>query len=113
MEETIITQLNDLKESIKRKDIPMLIHMIDEMGFEKNGKSNVYKYTRTLLIDFIAKHLKNNHIQQLRVERRGVYGDATFDVYVLHKEELYRNGHKTTWDNVGKLYAAYKQINNK
>ena len=113
MEKTIITQLNDLKESIKRKDIPMLIHMIDEMRFEKNGKSNVYQYTRTLLIDFITKHLKNNHIKQLKVERRGVYGDATFDVYMLNQDGLYRNGHKTTWDNVGKLYAAYKQINNK
>lgn len=112
MEETIITQLNDLKESIKRKDIPMLIHMIDEMGFKK-GKSNIYEYTRTLLIDFIAKHLKNNHIQQLRVERRGVYGDATFDVYILRKDGLYRNGHETKWDDVGTLYVAYKQINNK
>lgn len=112
MEEKIITQLNDLKESIKRKDIPMLIHMIDEMGFKK-GKSNIYEYTRTLLIDFIAKHLKNNHIQQLKVERCGVYGDTTFDVYILRKDGLYRNGHETKWDDVGTLYTAYKQINNK
>ena len=48
----------------------------------------------------------------IRINRKNVYHQDTFDWYSLKDGELFRNGFKVTFDSIGKLYIAYKRIHN-
>jgi len=110
MKQTILEQIEILKDRVEREDVQGLIDMIDEMRFVKDNRCSIYGYIRTLVIEFISEYMKFKNIDTIKIDRKSVYGGKTSDTYRIKEGDLYRNGHTTKFDSVGKLYKAYKHI---
>jgi len=73
--------------------------------------STVGDYVKEVMLNDIKTHIigqGNDFV--LRVSRKNVYGDETFDCYRVVDGNLHRNGIDAKWSNLNKLYKAYKQI---
>lgn len=106
----LLEQINDLKKAVETDDVEMLVSLIDDMAFDIRYSTPIIDFTRELIIAFISNYIKEKSIDVLRVKRLDVYRIETFDSYQMSKGALFRNGHDTKWDSIGKLYKAYKYI---
>lgn len=110
----LLIKIDSLRNAVENEEIDVLIHLIDDMGFD-NRKSSIIiiNFAKQIIINFISDYIKEKGLDILRVERTGEYGTQTYDTYQRRKEELFRNGTNVRWTSLGKLYQAYKYIKNK
>ena len=111
-EENIITLLDNCKDAVTNKDIVTLIDSAKSLGLDGNSRSPLLDFIRNLIIEDIKDFLVQSKKDSIRISRKNVYHQETFDWYSLRDGELFRNGFKVTFDSVGKLYIAYKRIHN-
>ena len=111
-EEKIITLLDDCKAAIIKKDIVALIGSAKSLGLDGNSRSPLLDFIRNLIIEDIKNFMVQSKKDSIRISRKNVYHQETFDWYSLRDGELFRNGFKVTFDSIGKLYIAYKRIHN-
>ena len=112
MDNNIITLLDNCKDAIIKKDIVNLISSAKALGLNGNSCSPLLNFIRNLIIEDIKNFMIQNKKDSIKIGRKNVYHQETFDWYSLMDGELFRNGFKTTFDSVGKLYIAYKRIHN-
>ena len=111
-EESIITLLDNCKNAIVRRDIVALIDSAVSLGLDGNSRSPLLDFIRNLIIEDIKNFIVQSKKDSIRISRKNVYHQETFDWYSLKDGELFRNGFKVTFDSIGKLYIAYKRIHN-
>lgn len=111
-EENIITLLNDCKDAVINRDIVALIDLAKSLGLDGNSRSPLLDFIRNLIIEDIKDFIVRSKKDSIRISRKNVYHEETFDWYSLKDGELFRNGHKVIFDAIGKLYMAYKKIHN-
>jgi hypothetical protein len=51
-----------------------------------------------------------NKNDSIKISRKDVYHQETFDWYSLKDGELFRNGSNAIYTPIGKLYIAYKKL---
>lgn len=110
MDNNVITLLDNCKTAVIEKDIVALIKSMRTLGLDNNSRSPLLDYTRNLIVEDIKDYMIQNKKETIRISRKNVYHEETFDWYSLKDGELFRNGFKVTFDSVGKLYSAYKKI---
>jgi len=110
MDNNIIILLDNCKNAVIKKDIVALIDSAKSLGLDGNSRSPLLDFIRNLIIEDIKDFIIQNKKDFIKISRKNVYHVETFDYYSLKDGELFRNGHKTTFDSVGKLYMAYKRI---
>ena len=110
MDNNIITLLDSCKDAVIKKDIVALIDSAKSIGLDNNSNSPLLDFIKNLIIENIKDFMIQNKKNFIKISRKNVYHEETFDYYSLKDGELFRNGHKTTFDSVGKLYVAYKNI---
>jgi len=110
MEDNIIILLDSCKDAVIKKDIVALISSAKSLGLDDNSRSLLLDFTKNLIIEDIKNFMIQNEKNSIKISRKNVYHEETFDWYSLKDGELFRNGHKTTFDSVSKLYMAYKSI---
>lgn len=110
--ENIITLLDNCKNAVIKKDIVALIGYAKSLGLDNNSRSPLLDFIRNLIVEDIKDFMIQNKKDSIRVSRKNVYHQETFDWYSLKDGELFRNGYKVTFDAIGKLYMAYKRIHN-
>lgn len=108
----IIILLDNCKDAVIKKDIVALIDSAKSLGLDDNSRSPLLDFIRNLIIEDIKDFMTQNKKSSIKISRKNVYHEETSDCYSLKDEKLFRNGHKTTFDYVGKLYIAYKSIHN-
>ena len=108
MKEKILILLEKCKEAVLAEDIPEIISLIRSLNIDTRTHNPLTDYVRDLIITDISKHVTSE--KSLRITRKGEYGTDTFDTYTIKDGILNRNGHSAQYDNVGKLYQAYKKI---
>lgn len=111
-EEKIIALLDNCKNAIVKKDIVSLVDSAKSLGLDGNSRSPLLDFIENLIIEDIKSFMVQNKKDTIKISRKNVYHEETFDYYSLKDGELFRNGHKTIFDSVGKLYTAYKKIHN-
>ena len=111
-EEKITTLLNDCKNAVIKRDIVALIDSAKSLGLDGNSNSPLLDFIKNLIIEDIKDFMIQNKKNSIKVSRKNVYHEETFDWYSLKNGELFRNGYKATFNSVGKLYTAYKRIYN-
>ena len=111
-EEKIIALLDNCKNAIVKKDIVSLVDSAKSLGLDGNSRSPLLDFIENLIIEDIKSFMIRNKKDSIKISRKNVYHEETFDYYSLKDGELFRNGHKTIFDSVGKLYTAYKKIHN-
>lgn len=109
----LLIKIDSLRNAIENEDIDILIHLIDNMGFDNRRSSMVIDFAQQIIINFISNYIKEKGLDTLRVKRTGEYGTETYDIYQRCKEGLFRNGTNAQWTSLGKLYQAYKYIKKK
>lgn len=112
MDNKLITLLDTCKDAIIKKDIVTLIGSAKSIGLDGNSSSPLLDFIKSLIMEDIKDFMVQNKKSSIKISRNNVYHEETFDYYSLKDGELFRNGHKTTFDSVGKLYTAYKKIHN-
>lgn len=110
MDNNMITLLDNCKNAIIKKDIDALINSAKSLGLDCNSCSPLLDFIRSLIIEDIKNFMVQNKKDSIRISRKNVYHQETFDWYSLKNGELFRNGFKVTFDSIGKLYIAYKRI---
>ena len=110
MNNNIIILLDSCKDAVIKKDIITLISSARYLGLDDNSRSPLLDFIKNLIIENIKDFIIQNKKNFIKIGRKNVYHEETFDYYSLKDGELFRNGHKTTFDSVGKLYVAYKNI---
>lgn len=110
MDNNIIILLDNCRDAAIRKDIVALIGFAKSLGLNWNSNSPLLDFIKNLIIENIKDFIIQNKKNFIKIGRKNVYHEETFDYYSLKDGELFRNGHKTTFDSVGKLYVAYKNI---
>lgn len=111
-EEKIITLLANCKDAVIKKDIVALIDSAKSLGLDSNSRSPLLDFIKNLIIEDIKDFMVQNKKDSIRISRKNVYHQETFDWYSLNNGALFRNGFKVTFDSIGKLYIAYKKIHN-
>jgi bisphosphoglycerate-independent phosphoglycerate mutase (AlkP superfamily) len=106
----LLIEIDSLKNAVEKEDVEVLIHLIDDMGFDNRKSSMIVDFAKQIIINFISDYIKEKDIETLRISRTGEYGTKTYDTYKRCKEELFRNGTNVQWTSLGKLYQAYKYI---
>ena len=112
MDNNIIILLDSCKDAVIKKDITTLISSAKSLGLDGNSRSPLLDFIENLIIEDIKSFMVQNKKDTIKISRNNVYHEETFDYYSLKDGELFRNGHKTIFDSVGKLYTAYKKIHN-
>lgn len=112
MDNKLITLLDNCKDAVIQKDIVALIHSAKSLGLDGNSNSPLLDFIKNLIIEDIKDFMIQNKKDSIKISRKNVYHEETFDWYSMENGELFRNGHKATFDSVGKLYVAYKRIHN-
>ena len=112
MDNKLITLLDTCKDAIIKKDIVALIDSAKSLGLDGNSNSPLLDFIRNLIVEDIKDFMVQSKKDSIRISRKNVYHQETFDWYSLKDGELFRNGYKVTFDAIGKLYTAYKQIHN-
>lgn len=107
----LLSQLNQLQEAIINDDIETIVEFIDKLGFDVKKYNPLVDYLHIILTDFIVNYIETNNIETLKIERKGVYNEVTYDWYKIVNNELFRNGYSTNYE-VTRLYQAYKYIKN-
>jgi hypothetical protein len=110
MDKPLIALLDSCKTSIIKKDIVALISLAKSFGLDNTSRSPLLDFIRNLIIEDIKDFMIQNKKDSIRISRKDVYHQETFDWYSLKDGELQRNGHTTKFDSIGKLYSAYKYI---
>ena len=110
--ENITTLLDNCKNAIINRDIVALIDSAKSLGLDNNSNSPLLDFIRNLIIEDIKDFMVQSKKDSIRISRKNVYHQETFDWYSLKDGELFRNGFKVTFDSIGKLYIAYKRIYN-
>lgn len=110
MDNNIIILLNSCKDAVIKKDIITLISSAKSLGLDGNSRSPLLDFIRNLIIEDIKNFMVQNKKDSIRISRKNVYHQEISDWYSLSDGELFRNGFKVTFDSVGKLYVAYKNI---
>jgi hypothetical protein len=95
--------------AVKNDDVHSLIRIIKSSNLA-NYLPKIPDFVRVLLVSKIKNHIENNKTP-LIISRKVEYNIETKDYYTIKDNKLYRNGHDTKWDSIGKLYQAYKKIN--
>lgn len=111
MKEKLISQIEGLQRAIDSEDIPALINFMETLRIDTRYWSPIYDFTHQLLAKSIKDYILGKK-KVLRIKRLAEYQIETTDVYSVKDDVLYRNGADCKWTSVGKLYSAYKQINN-
>ncbi len=101
-----ITQLDI---AVKNDDVDSLIQLIKSSNLA-NYLPKIPDFVRILIVSKIKNYIENNKTP-LIISRKAEYDIETKDYYTIKDNNLYRNGHDTKWDSIGKLYQAYKKIN--
>ena len=109
----LLIKIDSLRKAVENEEIDILIHLIDDMGFDNRKSSMVMEFAKQVIINFISDYIKEKDLDTLRIERTGEYGTKTYDTYQRCKEGLFRNGTNVQWTSLGKLYQAYKYIKEK
>ena len=109
----VVAEIESLRNAVENEEIDVLIHLIDNMGFDNRKSSMIVDFAKQIIINFISDYIKEKGLDTLRVSRTGEYGTKTYDTYQRCKEELFRNGTNVQWTSLGKLYQAYKYIKKK
>ena len=110
MKNKLITLLDTCKDAIIKKDIVVLISSAKSLGLDSNSRSPLLDFIGNLIREDIKDFMIQNKKDSIKISRKDVYHQETFDWYSLKDGELFRNGHKTFYDSVGKLYTAYRRI---
>lgn len=110
MKEKIITLLDSCKDAVIKKDIVALISFAKSFGLDSRFGSPLLDFIKNLIIEDIKNFMIQKRKNSIKINRKDIYHQETSDTYSLKDGELFRNGHKTTFDSVGKLYIAYKSI---
>ena len=110
MDNNIIALLDNCKNAVIKKDIVALISSAKSLGLDGNSRSPLLDFTKNLIIEDIKDFMTRNKKDSIKISRKNVYHEETFDWYTLKDGELFRNGNKVTFTSVGKLYVAYKQL---
>lgn len=100
-----ITQLDI---AVKNDDVHSLMRLIKSSNLA-DYLPKIPDFVRILLVSKIKNYIENNKTP-LIISQKGVYNIETKDYYTIKDNNLYRNGHDTKWDSIGKLYQAYKKI---
>lgn len=109
--QVLLTPIIELVKALYTENIPTSIHLLDKVRIDSRYSSDVIKYVKELLIEDIKIHLECcTRNRKLKVTRKDVYNNDTFDTYTLKDNVLYRNGNDANWSSIGKLYQAYKFI---
>lgn len=103
--------IKQLQEAIINDDIETIVEFIDKLGFDMKKYSPLMDYLHIILTDFIVNYIETNNIETLKIERKNVYHETTYDWYKIVNNELLHNGHNTDYE-VTRLYQAYKYIKN-
>lgn len=106
----LLIKIDSLKSAVENEDIDILIHLIDNMGFDDRKPSLIMEFAKQIIVNFISDYIKKRGLDTLRVKRTSVYGTEIYDTYQRDKENLLRNGNKIQWTSLGKLYQAYEYI---
>jgi hypothetical protein len=101
-----ITQLDI---AVKNDDVPTLIRMINSSNLV-NYLPKIPDFVKVLLVNKIKNYVENNQTPFI-ISRKAEYNIETKDYYTIKDNKLYRNGDDTKWSSIGKLYHAYKKIN--
>ena len=109
----LLIRIDSLRNAVENEEIDILIHLIDDMGFDNRKSSMMMDFAKQIIINFISDYIKEKGLDTLRVKRTGEYGAETYDTYQRCKEGLFRNGTNVEWTSLGKLYQAYKYIKKK
>ena len=109
----LLIKIDSLRNAVENEEIDILIHLIDNMGFDNRKSSIMMDFAKQIIINFISDYIKEKGLDTLKVERTGEYSTETYDIYQRCKEELLRNGTNVQWTSLGKLYQAYKYIKKK
>lgn len=106
----LLIKIDSLKSAVENEDIDILIHLIDNMGFDNRKPSLIREFAKQIIVNFISDYIKKRGLDTLRVKRPSVYGTEIYDTYQRDKENLLRNGNKIQWTSLSKLYYAYEYI---
>jgi hypothetical protein len=104
-----IEWITQLDIAVKNDDVHSLISLIKSSNLA-NYLPKIPDFVRVLLVNKIKNYVENNKTT-LIISRKAEYDIETKDYYTIKDNKLYRNGHDTKWDSIGKLYQAYKKIN--
>lgn len=110
--ENIITLLDNCKNAVINRDIVSLIDLAKSLGLDGYSRSPLLDFIKNLIIEDIKDFMIQNKKNSIKISRKNVYHQETFDWYYLKDRELFRNGSKVIFDSIGKLYTAYKRIHN-
>lgn len=108
----LLQQLGQLQEAVTNNDIETIVKFIDKLGFDIKKYSPLMDCLHITLTNFIVNYIETNNIETLKIKRKGVYNEVTYDWYKIINNELFRNGHNTNYE-IARLYQAYKYITNK
>lgn len=109
--QVLLKPITELVKALYEENIPTIIHLLDKVKIDSRYSSDVINYVTELLIEDIKTHIECcTRNRKLKVTRKDVYHNDTFDVYTIKDNVLYRNGNDIKWTSIGKLYQAYKFI---
>ena len=107
----LLAQIDSLRNAVVNNDVSATISLISEIPIDTRSRSLVADFLRELMIASIIEYIGKRKSGKLKVERKGVYNESTFDYYLIKDGVLCRNGSDAKWSSIGKLYQAYKKIN--
>jgi hypothetical protein len=110
MKDYLISILDSLKTAIENDDIDYVIKFINQFHIDTRFNSPIEKFCRDFLTKKIISIVDKQCDKILMVERRDSYNNLKKDRYKIDNGVLKRNGVKTIWTDIGKLYATYKSI---
>ena len=100
--------LTQLDVAVKNDDVHSLMQLIKSSNLA-NYLPKIPNFVKVLLINKIQNYIENNQ-SPLIISRTEAYNIETKDYYTIKDNKLYRNGHEAKWSAIGKLYQAYKKI---
>lgn len=107
----LLALIDSLRNAVVNNDVPATISLMSEIPVDTRKRSLIDDFLRELMTASIIEHISKKKSGKLKVERKSVYGESTFDFYLVKDGVLYRNGSDVKWSAIGKLYQAYKKIN--
>ncbi len=106
----LLNDIERLRISVQNDDIDSLLEFKEIIGVDYARNSKLVDFIKSRIISIISSYIKNKGLENLHIKTLNVYNDKTQDVYELREGKLFRNGHITTYDSIGKLYQAYNFI---
>lgn len=100
--------ISQVDVAVKNEDVHSLMRLIKSSNLA-NYLPKIPDFVKLLLINKIQNYIENNQ-SPLIISRTAEYNIETKDYYTVKDNKLYRNGHEAKWSSIGKLYQAYKKI---